>query len=321
MKNDFSWSVSRDKQFEACKLQYYYARYGSWGGWEHDAPDKIKRLYMLKQLSNRWAWRGKLVHEGVEYTLKEYKAGRIQADVDFKSASDLVKQMWERTHLIMKNQFKASMAGRYRDAPKKITGLKEHENGEDVPNDKWTTIMDEVKTSIYNLANMPAFQTILGAPGNIVTIEEMKQSTVLGHKTFYIIDVLMKDKNGDYTVIDWKTSNSMTEMNEVQLGYYAYVLEKDYGVPTTKIKLVECNPAVKKEKVYRVTSDDMEKTKIFLEDSVAKMAEYVTLKDLKMNEAKPEGDFRPDGIDKQGSCIWCNFTSVCDAFKASGRRR
>jgi len=52
-KNEFSWSISRDRVFQTCPRQYYFNYYGYWGGWETDAPERTRQIYVLKQLKNR----------------------------------------------------------------------------------------------------------------------------------------------------------------------------------------------------------------------------------------------------------------------------
>ena len=37
LKNEFSWSNSRDATFRECPRRYYFRYYGSWGGWSVSA--------------------------------------------------------------------------------------------------------------------------------------------------------------------------------------------------------------------------------------------------------------------------------------------
>src|SRR3970040_763658 len=74
--NEFSWSRSRDNLFQDCRRKYFYHYYGAGGGWEADAPEETRALYVLKQLSSRQQWAGKVVHEGVEWGLRALFEGR-----------------------------------------------------------------------------------------------------------------------------------------------------------------------------------------------------------------------------------------------------
>ena len=70
-KNEFSWSISRDRVFQTCPRQYYFNYYGYWGGWDINAPARIRQIYILKQLKNRYMWAGAKVHDCIERTLEK----------------------------------------------------------------------------------------------------------------------------------------------------------------------------------------------------------------------------------------------------------
>ena len=97
-KNDFSWSFSRDNVFNTCKRKYYYSYYGSWGGWNKDADELSKKLYMLNKMTSLPMLAGSIVHDEVERTLKVLRYGR-KADID-KSKENVIKnfkQSWAQS--------------------------------------------------------------------------------------------------------------------------------------------------------------------------------------------------------------------------------
>ena len=49
-RNEFSWSKSRDEVFQACPRQYYFNYDAYWGGWEQNAPERTRQIYILKNL-------------------------------------------------------------------------------------------------------------------------------------------------------------------------------------------------------------------------------------------------------------------------------
>ncbi len=53
IKNEFSWSKTRDETFKTCPRQYWFAYYGFWNGWLEDAPERTRQIYVLKNLKNR----------------------------------------------------------------------------------------------------------------------------------------------------------------------------------------------------------------------------------------------------------------------------
>jgi len=48
LKNEFSWSKTRDEVFKACPRQYWFAYYGYWNGWLDNAPGRTRQIYVLK---------------------------------------------------------------------------------------------------------------------------------------------------------------------------------------------------------------------------------------------------------------------------------
>ena len=81
-KNEFSWSISRDRLFQTCPRQYYFNYYRYWGGWETDAAERTRQIYVLKQLKNRYMWAGAKVHDCIERTLTNLQRGISVLDVD-----------------------------------------------------------------------------------------------------------------------------------------------------------------------------------------------------------------------------------------------
>ena len=75
IRNEFSWSKSRDEVFQTCPRQYYFNYYGYWGGWEKGAPDRIRQIYILKNLTNRYMWAGGKVHDCIKHTLMNLQRG------------------------------------------------------------------------------------------------------------------------------------------------------------------------------------------------------------------------------------------------------
>jgi len=75
LKNEFSWSSSRDATFRECPRRYYFRYYGSWGGWSVSADPRTRKLYVLKQLRTRQMWAGAAVHERIKASLRDIRRG------------------------------------------------------------------------------------------------------------------------------------------------------------------------------------------------------------------------------------------------------
>src|SRR5512146_2297450 len=90
LQNEFSWSKSRHEKFVECRRAYYYAYYGSWGGWEAAPGSPVRELYVLKKLSSRWQWAGSVVHDALKQMLSRARGGQVR-DLD-----DLVARVKQR---------------------------------------------------------------------------------------------------------------------------------------------------------------------------------------------------------------------------------
>ena len=69
LKNEFSWSKTRDEVFKTCLRQYWFVYYGYWNGWLENAPERTRQIYILKNLKNRQMWAGEKVHECIQRSL------------------------------------------------------------------------------------------------------------------------------------------------------------------------------------------------------------------------------------------------------------
>ena len=105
-KNEFTWSISRNRVFQACPRQYYFNYYGYWGGWEMDAPARTRQIYILKNLKNRYMWAGEKVHSCIKHTLINLQRGisvlDVSGDKSFKSILKIL-QIFDIERIVLKD--------------------------------------------------------------------------------------------------------------------------------------------------------------------------------------------------------------------------
>ncbi len=151
--NEFSWSRTRDNVFQDCRRRYYYQYYGAWGGWDADSDPVVRRLYILKQLATRQMWAGRLVHEAIERSLLALRDGHGLSEASL--IEDTVRQMRE--------EWKGSRAGVYRQAPKRPS-LFEHEYGVAIRDSEWQALRDHVVRCLRNFHRLPVLTDIKRTP-------------------------------------------------------------------------------------------------------------------------------------------------------------
>ena len=153
LSNTFSWSRSRDNTFQECRRRYFYQYYGAWGGWEADAPAETRRLYVLKQLSSRQQWAGRVVHDAVEMALRAFAHGRELPPEPF------IRDVVER----MRQDWRSSHARRYWETPK-TAALFEHEYGVDVKAETWQALSRHVASCVRTFFRLPLLAEIRRTP-------------------------------------------------------------------------------------------------------------------------------------------------------------
>ena len=195
IRNEFSWSKSRHEIFRACPRQYYFNYYAYWGGWEQNAPERIRKIYVLKNLKNRFMWAGEKVHDCIKHTLKN-----LQRNVSILPMEDIVSITLNQ----MRDEFRSSRDKRYVAYPKSCA-LFEHEYDLDLPDDKWKKIADDVEKCLRNFYQSETFALLKELPEqNWLEVEDFSSFYIDGTKVWAVIDCSFRTEKG-ITIIDWKT--------------------------------------------------------------------------------------------------------------------
>lgn len=297
--NDFSWSKSRDNLFKECARKYYFRYYGSWGGWEFNAPERVRQIYILKQLKSRYIWIGQVVHSCIERSIKNISKGIRPINIE-----EIIKI----TERMMRADFASSKSRRYLKIPK-TCALFEHEYNIDVGEDEWEKVYAYVEECLRNFYGSELYQELYSCSlpkENWLEIEEFSSFWLDYVKVYVSLDFAYKHEQ-DIVIYDWKTGRSeKLEKDNIQLACYAlYAMEK-WKVPTTNIKTAEYNLGRNEIHKFPVDSAVIEGVKEYIRGSIRDMKEL--LRDKVLNEAVEE-DFVKT-ID-ENRCSKCNFQKVC----------
>ncbi len=296
LTNDFSWSRSRDGTFQDCRRKYFYHYYGAWGGWEPTATEEVRRLYILKQLSSRHQWAGRVVHDAVEMSLHVFREGR---DVPVEP---FIRDVIER----MRGDWRSSHAGRYRESPK-LTALFEHEYRIDLKPEAWQALSRNVGQCLRNFFRLPLLAAIRATSPEHWSIEHWsKVFEFEGTHIWMAPDFGFWTEEGRLTLVDWKTGTSHPEATAFQLGCYALYAREVLKVPPAQVDLFEAN--LREPLVTPLRWDDarMEAIQEQLRLSIRSMKAY--LADPAANLAVIADFERTEDL---RICKWCNFRAVC----------
>ena len=150
LKNEFSWSKTRDEVFKTCPRQYWFAYYGYWNGWLEDAPVRTRQTYILKNLRNRYIWAGEKVHDCIQRSLTNIRRG-----IKVLSVDEIVSITLDQ----MRAEYRSSKAKNYLKNPK-TCGLFEHEYGIKLPDDQWKDVAQNVEFCLRNFYGSDVYDTL-----------------------------------------------------------------------------------------------------------------------------------------------------------------
>lgn len=294
--NEFSWSKSRDELFKECKRKYFFHHYGFWGGWNKDAHQRTRELYVLKKIISKEIWIGQVVHDTIEKILTQLKIGN---KIDLSYALSLLRKRLDR-------DFNDSKSKKYRENPKLAIGLFEHEYNVLISKEDWDELFKKAEDCITNFYNSDTFQYIKKLDvKNWLFLEDFTHVYFEGTKIFLKIDFAFKE--GDKIILfDWKTGRERFDEMDIQLCCYALYIAEKYKIEPEKIIIRKYNLNIDKEDSFTIDNKSIDKIKDYMMESIKSMKEL--LSDKENNIAKEE-NFPKTEVEH--CCGRCNFKKIC----------
>jgi PD-(D/E)XK nuclease superfamily protein len=296
LANTFSWSRSRDHTFQECRRRYFYQYYGTWGGWESDAPDETRRLYVLKQLSSRQQWAGRVVHDAVEMVLKAFAQGHELPQEPF------IRDVVER----MRQDWRSSRSRQYWENPKTLA-LFEHEYGVNVKADAWQALSRHVVSCVRTFFRLPLLAEIRRTPLAHWLIEYSSKAFEFEGTAIWVApDFGFWSEANRLVLVDWKTGASDPAATAFQLGCYALYAAEVLKQPPHQVDLFEANLRDGAVTAVQWDDDRLDAIRERIRFSIRSMKAY--LADPESNRAVIENFEQTEEL---RLCRWCNFRAVC----------
>ena len=210
LKNEFSWSYSRAAKYRQCPRAYYYHYYAAWEGWQQTAPQPVRRVYLLKNLTDLPRWRGTLVHETLKYAMARLKAGHPV------EKAGLFEQLRRRVQA----DFSDSQSGRFRQSPNKLTGFQEHYYKTNMLPADWQATQSTAEELLQTFLNSDFYANLGSQPAKtFLNVETLQSFTVADVRVWVQMDLARYDGNSIY-LYDWKTGQVDPAEVQRQLGIY-----------------------------------------------------------------------------------------------------
>lgn len=231
--NEFSWSKGRDRKLAECARAYFFNYYGSWGGWEKAAPERARRLYVLKKLDNRWQWSGAIVHDAIKAALLAVRRGRAVEP----------ERLIATAHATMRRDFGRSAGRRYWQQGKAragFFGLTEHEHQDGVSDEEWRTLWAKARASLewfFGSRWTDLARSLQEAQWLEVDDDDFDKTVfrLEGVKVFAVPDFAYLEPDGTPVVVDWKNTRSRGGHDSQIIGYALY-LSARYGFAPQSVR-------------------------------------------------------------------------------------
>lgn len=295
-KNEFSWSKSRDETFNKCRRMYYFQYYGSWGGWFDETDERIRKLYILKQLQTRQMWAGQKVHDCVKKVLESIRDNDKPISKQ-KAVDDTIS--------IMRKEFKDSKRGNYWKEPK-TCALFEHEYDLKIPDDEWKNTADHVAQCIKTFYNSDIYNYITQLSSEEwLGVEKFSDFLLDETKVFVKLDFVCR-KESEIYLYDWKTGKVEADTHRLQFGCYCLYSVQNWNVNPKQVKLFEFYLSSGEQNEYNFSEHDLDSITEYINDSINQMKNL--LNEPKNNIASEENfPFIEDAL----ICKYCNFRKLC----------
>lgn len=296
-----SWSFSKDKLLTRCPRAYYYARFLMWGGWDKNAPERVRKAYRLTKLTTIEQFLGSLVHNYIANNITALKTEDFNSVINYigKEFNKAVyysykfKKEWEMNpkNFIM-----------FYSVYYKNRNLFEGNIGKD--------IKEKTKLLLQNYYNSRTLKDIQSGI-RIIEIDRENNFTsffVNNYKIYSIVD-FMYEKNGNTYIIDWKTGKRSKD-DEFQLKLYALYAYKNYNIDLNNVYLINEYLYEGDFEERKYTKEELLEVENYIKERIDIMEHY--LKDKEKNIPKEEKYFsaRPSKY----NCKWCNFKEICPEY-------
>ncbi len=296
----FSWSASRGGVFRDCPRAYYFQYYLANRRAIDSTPDEVAEAARLKQLTTIPLWIGSSVHDTI-HNLLQVAAGGGVPDVE-RGVQTMVEEMrkdfWESVH-------QQPAPGR---ETRQYVRFHEHEYGRQVPDEEWSSRVEEAKTMVRACADRGYLERIrdLGAPA-IRAMEDLQDWPLDGVRIFVKIDLAYQDGLGVINILDWKTGMKERGENPLQMMNYALFAMRRWNAPKERLTVMEvylrqANP----ERPCRITDDSLAAAERDIRTSIAAMLARLPdpTQDVAVRKLLPAAP-------SPWKCRWCNFLALC----------
>ena len=302
LRNEFSWSKSRDETLRSCPRRYWYHYYGSWGGWDWQADSRTREIYVLKQLHNRFTWIGVQVHRVLEELLLQ-----LRKSISLPSNQVVAERLQNK----LRQDYRDSRAAKYRLHPKRFKGLVEHEYQLPVDDDEWRSLATQAQTCIRNFYQLPLLNQLkILDSSEWLELEELNFFQIEGCKIWVSLDACYRNDD-QIILLDWKTGKFNEADYSLQMAIYALYAGEKWGIQPNQVFLKEIFLSSGNTREYGGKALDLVGVQNYVKESIQQMKSLLIQPEQNLAQ---ENDFA--FTDDATQCAQCNFRKLCPKWSS-----
>jgi hypothetical protein len=304
------WSFSTSRVFFECPRKWYYREVFA----DSTSDDALrKEAFLLKQLSNLRAWRGKLVDQVISRflipALNRHES--IDQEKVLKYASDLVRCQMAFGKA---SNYRKEVSSEFRANPE-YCAFFELEYGSTLPEDKVQMCVEEIRHSLKNLLSSDFVKQINEDGVHLIAQRTLKLQ-FLDLQVRCTPDLIAFLKSRPPTIVDWKVETPNYKDHWTQLGLYGVVLSriephKDFPTQfldllkdSENIDLFEFQLLHNKIHKYKIAPDDVIDVENYIYSSASQISRFFNGGSIVDPHSIPSGR-------NAETCLTCNFRKLC----------
>jgi hypothetical protein len=304
---DFSWSQSRAQSLLTCARKYYLSYYAGHRGWELRSPEPARLAYRLKQLTTLDMELGAAVHRRANERLRAMltNASGLSLEEAAARTRDELNRIWKN--------------GRRRAAfeadPKRNPMTRGAYYGQEASAESIQSIRRKLGVCLSRLYDAPIWAELKAcSQEDVRTIDNVVSFfTDEGIRVYVAPDLVYRDRDGVWTIVDWKTGAESDV--EFQMALYAWYCQRELCLPASaqgyRTRVVWLWHG--RETIGWVDAPQLRHVEVAVVNSIAQMRSLVV--DIDRNQ--PSGVEAFPMVEELGPCQRCNFAKPCGRFQPS----
>lgn len=229
--NEFAYSFSQGRTFDACARRWWLLKNTAWGGWKPGAPERSRMAYRLGKMSNLWMLAGKKVHEVAKAAIVE----SIPVLTALSRYDSAMRVAWQQAEQQAKLDSYHS--------PKTVTQLRElHYTGTGIDDVRSFAkmVFGRGREAVERIYTSQPYLDVQEKGYQVVEAEEL-QRVELGPKhqpfpVWVVVDLAYRSDEGYLYLWDHKTGNPRESDHEQVMTYAVYAMAR-YDVGTNDLRL------------------------------------------------------------------------------------